>query len=271
MKLFTIGLIAGTAFAEPNLRPTDRKLSGDGTITVVDDTLTLNDGTVYDDLDTIAGVKALAVAFKTQEQAKLTQCKSDLITYDSNKIAYDSALKAYKWATAKKAYEEYLAAKNKYDLCQEWSAYGRCTSQPTADALVGQRAETELDSQTPSRRRLDITVGHLDAALNYLGSGMTTCTQPDENEPSNCPESPASAPSIVNDPGDWTGSGADPDYSGTLTEPNAPTAPTGCGTICATAPTDPQNSCSIRNPCIVEKVCGIKRVILALDPNHVFS
>jgi len=260
MKLFTIGLIAGTAFAEPNLRPTDRKLSGGETITVVDNTLTIDD-IDYDDLNTIAGVKALALAFKTQEENRLEQCTTDLNTYDSDKIAYD-------WATAKKAFEDYETAKNKYDLCQEWDAYEDCA----ADAEVVQNAEAELDSQTASRRRLDITVDHLDAALTYLGSGMTTCpAQPTLTKPSDCP---ASEPSTVNDPGDWdTANGAEPDYSGTLTQPQAPTG-TGCETSCNNAPTDPtdpQNSCSVRKPCIAEKVCGIKRVILALDPGHTFN
>ena len=258
MKLFTIGLIAGTAFAEPNLRPTDRKLGGDETITVVDDTLTIGEG-VYDNLDTIAGVKVLAEAFITQEKGKVPQCTSDLNTYDS-------AFLAYNWATDKKAYVDYVAASTKYELCQRWSAYESCTPESTTEASAGQAAGAELYSQTVSRRRLDITVGHLDAALTYLGSRMTTCPdKPEQTKPSDCP---ASAPPTVTDPGDWTGSGNKPDYSET---PTLPTAPTGCGSVCAAAPTDPQNPCSIRNPCIAEKVCGIKRVILALDPNHTFN
>jgi hypothetical protein len=258
MKLFTIGLIAGTAFAEPNLRPTDRKLSGE-TIGI-DHTLTL-DGTAYVNLNTIAGVKVLAEAFKTQEENRLEQCTTDLlVTYGEEKIAYDSDLIAYNWATAKKAF-----------LCQEWSAYEGCSTESTPDALVGQDAEADLASQTASsRRRLDITVEHLEISLNYLGSGMTTCpAEPETTKPSDCP---ASAPSTVNDPGAWdTANGDEPDYSGTLTPPTEPTPPAGCGIICDDARTDPQMfECSIRNQCIAEKVCGIKRVILQLDPNHTF-
>ncbi len=274
MKLFIIGLIAGTAFAEPNLRPTDRKLNGGETTTWPDGssfdgsthTLTITgEAAPFPDLNTTAGVKVLAEAFKTQEENRLEQCTTVLlVTYDEEKIAYDSDLIAYNWATAKKAF-----------LCQEWSAYEGCSTESTPDALVGQDAEADLASQTASsRRRLDITVEHLEISLNYLGSGMTTCpAEPETTKPSDCP---ASAPSTVNDPGAWDTANGDrdePDYSGTLTPPTEPTPPTGCGSVCADAPTDPQNPqnpCSIRNPCIVEKVCGIKRVILVLDPNHTF-
>ena len=270
MKLFIIGLIAGTAFAEPNLRPTDRKLGGDETTTVTwpvgssfngeYHTLTITGETApFPDLNTANGVKVLALAFKTQEEGKLTQCATDFETWSGELEAY----KAYNWAIAKKAFVDYKTAKNLYELCQEWSAYNSCT--------IGQAAEAELTSQTASsRRRLDITVGHLDAALNYLGSGMTTCEQP--NVAVSLADCTASAPSTVNDPGVWdTDNGNEPDYTGTLAEVSGPgAAPTGCGSVCADAPTDPQNPCSIRNPCIVEKVCGIKRVILVLDPNHTF-
>ena len=124
MKLFIIGLIAGTAFAEPNLRPTDRKLSGGETATVTwpdgpdsfdgnTHTLTI-DGTAYDYLNTADGVKDLALAYYKQEYGKQSACMTTRDQFDDDVANYDS--------TGWSDYQAHLTALDNYDSTG-WSDY----------------------------------------------------------------------------------------------------------------------------------------------------
>ena len=232
MKLFTIGLIAGTAFAEPNLRPTDRKLNGGETITVVDDTLTI-DGTAYDELNTANGVKDLALAYYKQEYGKQSACVTKRDQFDVDVANYDStdwsdyqdhleAVENYD-STDWDLYQAHLEAVENYDST-DWDLYQahieavenyntnyqcRQTYEPSPSSARLRAAKDAAEIN--ARRRLEITSQHLLKALEYgnmLTSTMidTECgeeiTDPGVWEDSDYyTDSTPSGP-----PGDWTGS-----------------------------------------------------------------
>ena len=276
MKLFTIGLIAGTAFAEPNLRPTDRKLNGDETITVVDDTLTI-DGNPYNDLNTVAGVKVLAVAFKTQEQTKLTQCEfqagkyttawdtwnQDNTDYNSCATTYSSDVSTYETCTAN-AYSDHQTALNTWNACETQNT-------ETSDIITA--AETAAGSA--SRRRLDIEPGHITAALQHAGNNLPDCgTQPDEatyysscveptDECTGAGDMPEVDYSSCTDPGDddqCTGAGDEPskgDYKWTWGNDALD--------IDLCDEDNVSGTCNIFNPNLQCRISGIQDVIDELD------
>ena len=203
MKPFTIGLIAGTAFAEPNLRPTDRKLSGETIGT--DHTLTL-DGTAYVNLNTIAGVKVLAEAFKTQEQGKLALCETKageyttaFTTWNQDNGDYNSCVTTYNGAVS-----TYNTCRANADSAYQtaWDTWNACETQNTETSNIITAAETAAGSPPPGRR-LDIEPGHIIYALQTTHSNLPDCEEePDE----------ASYYSSCNDPGDddCTGAGDEP-------------------------------------------------------------
>ena len=202
MKLFTIGLIVGTAFAEPNLRPTDRKLGGETIGT--DHTLTIDD-IPYDNLNTIAGVKALAEAFKTQEQTKLALCETKageyttaLDTWNQVNGDYNSCATTYNDAVS--TYETCRAnADSAYQTA--WDTWNACETQNTETSNIITAAVSAAGSA--SRRRLDIEPGHITAALQHFHGNLPDCgTEPDE----------ASYYLSCTDPGDdqCTGAGDEP-------------------------------------------------------------
>jgi len=225
MKLFIIGLIAGTAFADPNLRPTDRKLGGE-TTTVTwpgdpdsfdGDTHTLTiDNIGYDALNTTDGVKDLALAYYKQEYGKQSACMTKRGEFDVAEDNYDSAVwseyQAHLTAvdeydsTYWDLYQAHLTAVDEYDSTG-WSDY---QEHLTAEANYNTNRQCRRDYETnnPSlarlraakdaaeinaRRRLEITSQHLLNALEY--GNMLTSTMIDTE----CGEE-------ITDPGDYTGS-----------------------------------------------------------------
>jgi hypothetical protein len=193
------------------------KLNGDETITVVGDTLTIDD-TNYDNLNTIAGVKVLAEAFKTQEQTKLTQCEFQAgeyttawdtwnqvnTDYNSCATTYSSDVSTYETCTANADsdhqtalntwnqdntdYTECVGNYDTYNTCTDnadsdyqtaLNTWNDCENQNAATSDIIEAAETAAGSA--SRRRLDIEPGHITAALQHAGNNLPDCgTQPDE-------------------------------------------------------------------------------------------
>ena len=231
MKLFTIGLIAGTAFAEPNLRPTDRKLSGGGTATVTwpdgpdsfdGDTHTLTiDDIDYDDLNTANGVKVLALAYYKQEYGKQTACMDVRNQFDDDVANYDStgwseyqahltAVDEYD-STDWDLYQAHLTAVANYDST-DWDLYqAHLTAVATYNTNYQCRQDYETNNPSSARlraakeaakinarRRLEITSQHLLKALEY--GNMLTSTMIDTQ----CGEE-------ITNPGDWEDSD---DYTG---------------------------------------------------------
>ena len=296
MKLFTIGLIAGTAFAEPNLRPTDRKLNGGETITVVDDTLTI-DGTAYDELNTANGVKDLALAYYKQEYGKQSACVTKRDQFDVDVANYDST----DWSD----YQDHLEAVENYDST-DWDLYQahieavenyntnyqcRQTYEPSPSSARLRAAKDAAEIN--ARRRLEITSQHLLKALEYgnmLTSTMidTECgeeiTDPGVWEDSDyytdsTPSGPpgdwtGSTPS--GPPGDWTGStpsGPPGDWTGSI--PQGPvdaadyTWDYGVTTGNSIGACDPEGNtatCTLTHSIIICRLQVISNVIKALDP-----
>ena len=289
MKLFTIGLIAGTAFAEPNLRPTDRKLSGDETIDATH-TLTLNDGTAYGNLNTIAGVKVLAEAFKTQEQTKLGLCEfqageyttawgtwnQENTVYNSCVTTYSSELSTYETCTdnADSAYQTALATWNQentdYNSCattysSELSTYETCTDDADSAhdtalaswaACVTQNTDTstiitaaETAAGSPPSRRLDIEPGHITAALQHAEANLPYCGAEPVVDYSSC-----------TNPGDdpCTGAGGEPS-KGDYTWGNGALSIDLCDEDILVG------TCNIFNPNLQCRISGIQAVIDELD------
>ena len=284
MKLFTIGLIAGTAFAEPNLRPTDRKLNGGETITVVDDTLTI-DGTAYDELNTANGVKDLALAYYKQEYGKQSACVTKRDQFDVDVANYDST----DWSD----YQDHLEAVENYDST-DWDLYQahieavenyntnyqcRQTYEPSPSSARLRAAKDAAEIN--ARRRLEITSQHLLKALEYgnmLTSTMidTECgeeiTDPGVWEDSDYyTDSTPSGP-----PGDWTGStpsGPPGDWTGSI--PQGPvdaadyTWDYGVTTGNSIGACDPEGNtatCTLTHSIIICRLQVISNVIKALDP-----
>ena len=301
MKLFTIGLIAGTAFAEPNLRPTDRKLSGGETTTVTwpdgpdsfdGDTHTLTiDNIDYDGLNTANGVKDLALAYYKQEYGKQTACMIKRDQFDDDVANYDStgwsdyqdhltAVANYD-TTGWSDYQDHLTAVANYDTTG-WSDYQahltavddydtnrQCrqdyeTNNPSSARLRAAKEAAEINA----RRRLEITSQHLLKALEY--GNMLTSTMIDTE----CGEE-------IPDPGDWTGSiPNDPDNAPTWTgdiplDPaNAPTTTgytwdygdTTGNSIGACDPDGNTDTCTLTHSIIFCRLQVISNVIKALDP-----
>ena len=279
MKLFTIGLIAGTAFAEPNLRPTDRKLSGGGTATVTwpdgpdsfdGDTHTLTiDNIDYDDLNTANGVKDLALAYYKQEYGKQTACMTKRGEFDDAVDNYDS--------TGWSDYQDHLTAvanyNTNYHCRQDYE-----TNNPSSARLRAAKEAAEINA----RRRLEITSQHLLKALEY--GNMLTSTMIDTecgeeitypgDWTGDIPNDPADAPTwtgdIPNDPADaptWTGSiPQDPANAPTTTGYTWDYGDTTGNSIGACDPDGNTDTCTLTHSIIVCRLQVISNVIKALDP-----